>query len=118
MPKQINNQLIYNRKEYLNGEIHHREYYAQFVNANLRDYVRKSIGRKLIVESKDESFNDIPLDAWDSIAHTMRYLMNTEEFKYASDSKPGFINWSLSDGICIAKTAASIIRDLEKNKVK
>jgi hypothetical protein len=58
---------MYTRKQYLNGECTHREYYSQLVNKGVINQVLSNIGREAILDSTEESFNDIKLSKWDSI---------------------------------------------------
>ena len=55
------------RKEYLDGKYTHRQYYTQFVNDNVKLMVLDKIGLDMIINSKDEHFNDIPITIWDNI---------------------------------------------------
>jgi len=55
------------RQDYLDGKISHREYYGQFVTDSIKKTVLQFIGRKKIVLSQDDSFNDIPLARWDDL---------------------------------------------------
>lgn len=56
------------REQYINFKCSHREYYAQFVNADTKNAVRDFIGENLLRISfkRDKNFNDIPLSIWDS----------------------------------------------------
>ena len=55
------------RKEFLKGDCSFEDYYSQFVNSKVKLEVKKRIGIKRIMNSKDEDFNDIPLPLWDEI---------------------------------------------------
>ena len=59
--------MNYTRKQYLNRECTHREYYAQFVTEETKKIISHQIGLNNISKSTHESFNDIPLDTWDSL---------------------------------------------------
>ena len=62
--------MTFTRKQYMDGECTHDQYYDQFVTQELKNTVLRSIPEKQIVMSKDESFNDIPLRSWDlSLIH-------------------------------------------------
>ena len=61
--------MTYTRKQRLNNECTHREYYAQFVNKHTIETVVRYIGEKRLLASTDQdaAFNDIPLNMWDMI---------------------------------------------------
>ena len=50
---------MYTRKQYMDNEVSHAEYYAQF-GIHLIKLVENRIGKKRILESSDPHFNDIP----------------------------------------------------------
>ncbi len=93
---------MFTRKQYLNKECSHREYYAQFVDAYVIDRVQFIIGKDKILNSADEAFNDIPLAYWDSIR---LYHHVSSAVKRAGDTM------SLAGQVCIAKEAAKQIRE-------
>lgn len=94
------------RKEYMKGEISHDEYYSQFVNDDIIDYVRRTIGEERIKESKDKYFNNIPLRLWDNMQGDI-VMMCGRKLKDVSNG--GVV--SLSDCVCVAKQAARMIKD-------
>ena len=55
---------MFTRKQYLNGECTHRQYYGQFVNAGTKARVLSGIGLEALKRSTDPHFNDIPLNGW------------------------------------------------------
>ena len=57
---------MHTRKQYLNDECTHREYYAQYVNDNLISHVEYAIGKDILLASTDD-LNDIPLSAWNNV---------------------------------------------------
>jgi len=57
----------YTRKQYMNDEISHRQYNAQFVNDKVKEKVLQYIGLKALLKSKDEHLNDIPMRKWDAL---------------------------------------------------
>lgn len=61
-------QKIITRKHYLNNEVTHRKYFAQFVNKAVKQEVLDYIGKDALLNSKDEHLNDIPLKKWDALA--------------------------------------------------
>lgn len=97
---------LYTRKQYLNKEVNHDEYYAQFVDSSVISCVRRVIGDAVIKKSKDQHFNDIPLQHWDMLAPAISSMCG-RRIHEANDN--GGI--SMSDCVCVAKRAAKIIRD-------
>ena len=86
------------RKEYIAGEVSHREYYGMLVKLA---GIRFPDNHPLVLKAKDSSdphFNDIPLNRWDVAAsgfeHAVRAIMPE-----IGDA------WSLAGGVCIAKEA-------------
>ena len=108
------NKVEFDSKDYRAGLCSHREYYTQFLTDNIIDYVLKNIGLTVISNSTDTHLNDIPLRRWDALP-AIKQLIDTEKFKrlnnvtYAEHERGNFI-WSLCDQICIAKTAARVIK--------
>jgi len=56
------------RKDYLNDSKLFNDYYAQFVDEIIKQEVLDKIGIELLLNSKDEHLNDIPLRKWDALA--------------------------------------------------
>ena len=56
------------RKQRLNNEVSHREYFAQFVNDEVKKAVVDNIGLDALLNSKDEHLNDIPMEKWDTLS--------------------------------------------------
>jgi len=66
------------RKEYMDKEYTHEEYYGQFVNDAIIKIVGDSIGVDRIKASTDKHLNDIPLKEWDNLVPAMHsYARNT-----------------------------------------
>lgn len=86
------------RKDYLDGNATHREYYAQFVNERTIAFVVRMIGADDIKASTDAHMNDIALARWDRIAGPSLPMAAT--FKAAGDTS------SLCGLVCVAKEAA------------
>ena len=80
---------MFTRKQYMNKECTHREFYGQFVSPEMIGRVGRIIGRERIKNSKCEHFNDIPLIEWDRLG-----MYNIE----------GCL--SLGNGVCVHKEAA------------
>jgi hypothetical protein len=96
--------MKYSREDYMNGKCSHRDYYGQFVTSETRDIVLRVFGLDRIKNSKDEAFNDIPLERWDNLIATHGTM---EKMKEAGDYL------SLAGKVCIFKEAARQIRDGE-----
>jgi len=64
---------MYTRKQYLNHECTHSEYYGQFVTEQTKRLV-KSLGIKRLKNAykEDEHFNSIPLGTWDNLTSFFR----------------------------------------------
>lgn len=89
------------RKQYLDHDKTHREYYGQFVTPAMLEIVRETIGLDTIKRSTDEHFNDIPLQRWDGLAHQPEFREPFRlKLKEAGDTL------SLSAVVCVAKEAA------------
>lgn len=84
------------RKQYLDMECTHREYYAQFVTPHTMGVVVDFIGADKIMNSTDEHMNDIPLAKWDRL-HGIIPKCN-----------------SISDTVCTAKEAAKQFKEANK----
>lgn len=106
---------MWTRLDYRYKKVDHQTYYAQFVNEAVLGVVRSAIGVKAIKSSTDPHFNDIPLHRWDNIEPLIRQSIDTGLFKacnnttYGEEHRDKFL-WSLSNGVCIAKAAARIIK--------
>lgn len=93
------------RKQYINGEISHDEYYSQFIDENVIKAVIAFIGKEAIKNSTCEHFNDIPLKHWNSLHGTLG------SYCYSMLKEAGDVNaTTLGNTVCIAKAAAKIIR--------
>lgn len=96
--------IMIDRKEYMDGKVTHREYYAQFVNPVVKSYLLSQISLKEILASKDPHFNDIPLHRWDRLPKVMIHKLR----------EAGDVNAdTLSNKVCIYKEAARQIRETE-----
>ncbi len=99
-----------NRKQYMDGEIDHNQYYEQFVTNEVLFTVANSIGVKNIKESKDPHFNDIPLSKWDMLKGSIPMGKVAES---NASTNGGVKAYSLSDVVSLAKAAARIIKNQE-----
>ena len=96
---------MYTRKQYMDNEVSHAEYYAQF-GICLIKLVENRIGKQRILESNDPYFNDIPMAEWDRLEPSVRQFVGCMIREY-NGPKAGV---SLSDCVCAAKSAARIIK--------
>ena len=95
--------MTFTRKQYMEGECTHNQYYDQFVTQDLKNAVLRSIPEKQIVMSRDESFNDIPLRSWDWLARLNP--VEPKKFKELGDFT------TMAGQICALKAAARQIRE-------
>jgi hypothetical protein len=93
--------MTYTRKQYLNKECSHREYYSQFVDDCIRARVCLFVGKDRILASTDEHLNDIPLDVWDAIGP-----VGTQAQWDAVEDYP-----TMAGRTCIYKEAAKQVRE-------
>lgn len=106
---------MYTAKDLRDKVCSHDEYYKQFVNQAIINYVGRIIGIEIIKNSTDEHFNDIPLVRWDALNVGIQQLLDKDFYKkchnitYAEEYKNSFL-WSLSQAVCIAKAAARVIK--------
>jgi hypothetical protein len=98
---------MYTRKDYLDKKCTHRQYYAQFVDDNVKKRVFSLISLKKLLSAKDEYLNDIKLELWDRVLSPLPTYIGDKIRD--SGTFP-----SLSDCVCIAKEAAKQI--IEENK--
>lgn len=99
------------RKQYMDNEYSHDEYYGQWVTDQMISIVAMVIGKDRLLASTDKHLNDIPLRLWDNLP-VMDYI-NKENWKDASLStysvetqKQRKFIYSPSDVVCIGKAAA------------
>jgi hypothetical protein len=94
------------KKQRMNHECTHREYFAQFVTSGFSDSVARQIGAERLIAAKDEQhLNNIPLREWDAILPPFGSIAKMKE---AGDFM------TLGDSVCIAKEAA--LQFIERNK--
>lgn len=103
--------IMKTRTQYLNGEISHFDYYAQFVDGRVKNIVRdklaqtghlKNLKQKL---SDDKNLNNIPLWFWDGFSQSINTAEVAGKMKQAGD----FL--TLAGIVCLAKTAAKILAE-------
>ena len=88
---------MYTRKQYLNKDCTHRQYYGQFVNAGTKARVLSGIGLAALKKSTDAHFNDIPLHKWDRLVPK---CTGSAGFAKAGDY------YTLAGGVSLLKEAA------------
>jgi len=89
--------MTFTRKNYLDGDCTHRDYYAQFVSPGRPNHVAGIIGGDRLLASTDSHLNDIPLRHWDAIPNPF----GTDEKMRSLGDYP-----TLSSAVCISKEAA------------
>lgn len=99
------------RTQYLNGEISHFDFYAQFVDERAKNIVRASLERAGYLKDikqkleEDKNLNNIPLGWWDAFSQSLNTVEVVRAMKQAEDYL------TLSGIVCIAKTAAKILAE-------
>ena len=95
----------FTRKQYMNHECTHREYYGQYVEPWVKSQVLLRIPLEKLRASKDEHLNDIPLRRWDA--------MPFNSFSISQAMKGNGDYLTQAGIVCIAKEAArQIMEDL------
>jgi hypothetical protein len=92
------------RRQYLDHEVSHDEYYGQFVTPQVEALLHSK--RDRIARSTDPHFNDISLRWWDQISDSLPG--ETCRAICAANESGGL---SLSDRVCVLKAAARKIRE-------
>lgn len=87
------------RKQYLDGECTHEEYYGQFVTREIRQLVSRTFTVPRLVASPDPHFNDITLRRWDALAGSLG-----KPTEAALRDRGDWL--SLAGAVCILKEAA------------
>lgn len=94
---------MFTRRDYLKGHCSYDEYYLQFLNPALVDFIRKKIGTETIL--KTNNLNDIPLHVWDELIFHIKALIQSDVIIETQEG------WSIATGVCVAKRAAKFIKD-------
>ena len=96
--------MKYTRKEYLNKNCTHAEYYSQFVTDSIKSIVKEhfTIEKLKKAYNEDKYFNTIPLIKWDRLTIYFKDSIS-KSLKDAGDF------YSLAGGVCILKCAAEIL---------
>lgn len=93
--------IQFTRKQYLDGDCTHSQYYSQFVDVAMKSRVliRFGIDKIKAAFAEDEHLNNIPIAYWDGLAVPFTaYAANA--MRLAGDYP------TLAGGVCIAKEAA------------
>ena len=93
---------MFTRKQYMNKECTHRQYYGQFVTPATKAHVLRGIGLAALKKSTDPHFNDIALTNWDNL---VPHCPGSSGFTKAGDY------YTLGGGVCLLKEAALQILD-------
>lgn len=89
------------RRQYMNCEYTHDQYYSQFVNEPIYHLVlRKFTAKRLADCSDQEYFNGIPNHLWDHMESSCRALVDKSLLKETGEG------WSYATCVCILKAAA------------
>lgn len=106
---------MFTRKQYLDKQCTHREFWAQFVTNGMREMVRQRITLERLQRSSNEYFNDVTkLQDWDCMKDATFRMLDMKkwrELQYPEYIGLTSVGWSLSDNICILKEAARQIVD-------
>jgi hypothetical protein len=95
---------MFTRKQYLDSECSHFDYYSQFVGAYVFAELALGISRERLMQSTDPHFNDIPLRQWDQIGvRLLNYRNFTSALKSAQEVP------ALCAAVCVLKTAARMV---------
>jgi hypothetical protein len=85
------------------GTKRHRKYYGQFVTSEVKGLVTSRIGLDRLRASSDPYFNDIPLEEWDRLTHSLPSSVHSM-MKEAGDSA------TLAGGVPVLKEAARQVK--------
>ena len=81
----------------------HEQYYAQFVDENIKARVLEVIGLARLDKSNDPLFNDIPLHLWDAVIPSVPSYLGDKMRKAGDFPTPAGL-------VCVAKEAARQIK--------
>lgn len=95
------NEVLFTRKQHLDNECTHDQYYGQFVTESTIQTVLRYFNKERLVNAykEDKYLNNIPLKMWDN---TPLYAA-TYKMKYCGDYL------TMSGHVCILKRAAIMI---------
>jgi len=97
------------RKDYMNHQVTHRQYYASVAQLAGIDYSASYLlpRIKVALASGDEHLNTIPLAVWDIAAIQSQHVL-TRSLREHGDS------FSLGGGVCAHKEAARLAAELTR----
>lgn len=87
------------RKDYINGNCSHNEYYGEIVS--LANITAPSWIMEMVKDSNDDHYNDIPLTKWDSAGQSI-----TQNFKIKSILEERGDSLTAAGIVCMMKQAA------------
>ena len=91
---------IYTRKQYLDAEVSHEEYYGQFVDSYTKRLVPVTLEVIRQAYLEDEHLNNIPLKKWDDMTLYVNHWELGEKLKEAGESLTRSVQ------VCILKRSA------------
>lgn len=98
------------RKQYMDKEVTHREYYAQFVTPGIKQIVKRRFGLNVLLETRDqENLNSIPLIEWDMLTGQLWQIPGLAKKLTDAGCWAGIMI-----GVCILKEAAKQLIEEEK----
>jgi hypothetical protein len=100
---------MFTRKDYLDGNCTHQEYYSQFVTDGIKRLVTQNFDIKTLQKQfeKDEYFNGMELRLWDKLTHLFQCnKVMCEHGDYAT----------LAGRVCILKEAARQIVEIDERR--
>jgi hypothetical protein len=102
----------------MNKECTHREYYAQFVNQNIRALVARHFDIERLARHDVPYFNSpvTQLRDWDALSESTKRLLDTKLWRECESPHldRGYL-WSPNSNICILKEAAQQLVDEHRN---
>ena len=116
---------MYTRQQYIHDECTHEQYYAQFVNDEVKNRVIKAFTLKKLLNSKDEHLNDLSMKVWGLLGGFVWQVVGGQEVAVIKPTRSSDIlpvdyellkeageGISCSTMVCIYKEAGKqIIRD-------
>ena len=94
--------MYYTYHDYLQGNVSHHDYHAQFIKPFMERLLLNEISIQELEASTDIHFNDIALNRWDNVAN----ILKTSPSVCNSVYKASGYGPSLSTCVCILKVLA------------
>ncbi len=94
------------RRQYMDHEFTHEEYYGQFATPAVQNLVARNVGKDTLRRSTDPYLNDIPLQRWDALAALLPSSVVSAIMDANESTHGGKRAISLSDKVCVLKAAA------------